>query len=65
MNMASKRIEQLRKSHPVAPLPQHAPQDQLQDRMQKFRLMVEPTLCRARQLGLNRVQIREIITSLL
>jgi hypothetical protein len=32
---------------------------------QQFRAMIEPLVYRARQLGLNRVQIREIITSLL
>jgi hypothetical protein len=32
---------------------------------QQFRAMIEPVVYRARRLGLNRVQIREIITSLL
>jgi hypothetical protein len=31
---------------------------------QQFRAMIEPLVYRARQLGLSRVQIREIITSL-
>jgi hypothetical protein len=35
------------------------------DKQQQFRAMIEPIVHRARQLGLNRDQIREIITSLL
>jgi hypothetical protein len=35
------------------------------DKQQQFRALIEPIFYRARQLGLNRVQIREIILSLL
>ncbi len=37
----------------------------LDERKQQFRATIEPALHRARQLGLNRAQIREVITSLL
>ncbi|HEY4235397.1 MAG TPA: hypothetical protein VGM76_18345 [Lacipirellulaceae bacterium] len=37
----------------------------LEQQKQQFRAMIEPIVYRARQLGLNRVQIREIITSIL
>jgi GntR family transcriptional regulator len=37
----------------------------LDQRKQQFRGLVEPALHRARQLGLNRSQIREVISSLL
>jgi hypothetical protein len=36
-----------------------------EEQKQQFRAMIEPIVYRARQLGLNRVQIREVITSLL
>jgi hypothetical protein len=38
---------------------------QADQQKQQFRAMIEPIVYRARQLGLNRVQIREVITSLL
>ena len=37
----------------------------LDDRKQQFRSTIEPALHRARQLGLTRAQIREVISSLL
>jgi GntR family transcriptional regulator len=37
----------------------------LDQRKQQFRELIEPALHRARQLGLNRSQIREVISSLL
>ena len=37
----------------------------LDTRKQQFREVIEPALHRARQLGLNRTQIREVISSLL
>jgi GntR family transcriptional regulator len=37
----------------------------LEQRKQQFREVIEPALHRARQLGLNRTQIREVITSIL
>jgi GntR family transcriptional regulator len=37
----------------------------LDERKQQFRATIEPALHRARQLGLTRAQIREVITSLL
>lgn len=37
----------------------------LDQRKAQFRATIEPALHRARQLGLNRTQIREVITSLL
>jgi DNA-binding transcriptional regulator YhcF (GntR family) len=36
-----------------------------EQRKQQFRAVIEPALHRARQLGLNRTQIREVISSLL
>jgi hypothetical protein len=39
--------------------------EKLDQQKRQFRAAIEPLLYRARQLGLNRVQIREIITSLL
>jgi GntR family transcriptional regulator len=37
----------------------------LDQRKQQFRAVIEPALHRARQLGLNRTQIREVVSSLL
>jgi GntR family transcriptional regulator len=37
----------------------------LEQRKQQFRALVEPALHRARQLGLNRSQIREVISDML
>lgn len=37
----------------------------LDERKRRFRITIEPALHRAKQLGLNRAQIREVITSLL
>jgi DNA-binding transcriptional regulator YhcF (GntR family) len=37
----------------------------IDQRKQQFRATIEPAIHRARQLGLNRTQIREVITSLL
>jgi GntR family transcriptional regulator len=37
----------------------------LEQRKQQFRELIEPAMHRARQLGLNRTQIREVITTLL
>jgi GntR family transcriptional regulator len=37
----------------------------LEQRKQQFREVIEPALHRARQLGLNRTQIREVISSIL
>jgi GntR family transcriptional regulator len=37
----------------------------LDQRKQQFRETIEPALHRARQLGLNRAQIREVVASLL
>jgi GntR family transcriptional regulator len=37
----------------------------LEQRKEQFRASIEPALHRARQLGLNRTQIREVISSLL
>jgi DNA-binding transcriptional regulator YhcF (GntR family) len=37
----------------------------LDERKQQFRTTIEPALHRARQLGLNNKQIREVISSLL
>jgi GntR family transcriptional regulator len=37
----------------------------LEQRKQQFRMLVEPALHRARQLGLNRSQVREVISTLL
>ena len=39
--------------------------EKLDHQKRQFRAAIEPLLYRARQLGLNRVQIREIISSLL
>jgi GntR family transcriptional regulator len=46
----------------VLPPSQNGTVDQ---RKQQFRATIEPALHRARQLGLNRTQIREVISSLL
>jgi hypothetical protein len=35
------------------------------DKREQFRALIEPFIYRARQLGLNRLQIREIIMSIL
>jgi GntR family transcriptional regulator len=37
----------------------------LEQRKQQFRELIEPAMHRARQLGLNRTQIREVISTLL
>jgi GntR family transcriptional regulator len=37
----------------------------LEQRKQQFRALIEPALHRARQLGLNRSQIREVISAML
>jgi hypothetical protein len=41
------------------------PPDKVERQKQLFRSTIEPIVYRARQLGLNRVQIREVIMSLL
>jgi GntR family transcriptional regulator len=42
-----------------------APNGSLDERKQQFRAMLEPAIHRARQLGLNQKQIREVISTLL
>jgi DNA-binding transcriptional regulator YhcF (GntR family) len=49
----------------IANDPARSPDVKSDQQKQQFRAMIEPLVHRARQLGLNRVQIREIITSLL
>jgi hypothetical protein len=64
MNTPSVRDRQPTSSAPIIDVSRSsgAKSEQLK---QQFRAMIEPVVYRARQLGLNRVQIREIITSLL
>ena len=45
--------------------PAQSPPVKVDHQKQQFRVMIEPIVYRARQLGLSRVQIREVITSLL
>lgn len=64
MNTPSTCASQKSNSSPAND-PARSPNVKADHQRQQFRAMIEPLVHRARQLGLSRVQIREIITSLL
>ena len=64
MNIPSACVSQ-KSNYSPANDPARSPSVKVDQQKQQFRATIEPLVYRARQLGLSRVQIREIITSLL
>jgi DNA-binding transcriptional regulator YhcF (GntR family) len=65
MSTGAIQLNQRRSESVTCAGPSLSPPDKVEKQKQLFRSTIEPIVYRARQLGLNRVQIREVIMSLL
>jgi hypothetical protein len=65
MNTPKLHNGSLQKRDPACASPSQPPSSVVDREKQNFRAAIQPIVYRARQHGLNRVQIREIMTSLL